>query len=155
MHDLRWIRENPEEFDHGLARRGLQPRAAEVLALDREWRALQTQSEESQATLNRLNREIGGLMASVRAARPEPSIDIVYAPVPDSRTPEQYEAKIAELQQRISAEKNNQPAAAVRTAELRKQLDELLASLPNLPAPEVPDGPDETANQEMRRHGSG
>ncbi len=31
MHDLRWIRENPEEFDHGLGRRGLVPRAAEVL----------------------------------------------------------------------------------------------------------------------------
>ena len=42
MHDLRWIRENPEEFDRGLARRGLPARAAEVLGIDREWRALQT-----------------------------------------------------------------------------------------------------------------
>ncbi len=49
MHDLRWIRENPEEFDRGLARRGLAPRAAEVLALDKEWRALQTEAEEAQA----------------------------------------------------------------------------------------------------------
>ena len=33
MHDLRWIRENPEEFDRGLKRRGLSPCAEEVLAL--------------------------------------------------------------------------------------------------------------------------
>jgi seryl-tRNA synthetase len=54
MHDLRWIRENPEEFDRGLARRGLPARAAEVLAIDREWRALQTAAEEAQAVRNRL-----------------------------------------------------------------------------------------------------
>src|SRR6266550_734453 len=67
MHDLRWIRENPGEFDRGLVRRGLPPRAAEVLALDQEWRALQTASEEAQATRNRLSREVG-----VAKARGEP-----------------------------------------------------------------------------------
>ena len=59
MHDLRWIRENPDAFDRGLMRRGLPARAAEILAIDREWRALETQAQESQATRNRLSREIG------------------------------------------------------------------------------------------------
>ena len=48
MHDLRWVRENPEEFDRGLARRGLPPCAAEVLALDKDWRALETEAQEAQ-----------------------------------------------------------------------------------------------------------
>jgi hypothetical protein len=59
MHDLRWIRENPDAFDRGLLRRGLSARAEEVLAIDREWRGLETQAQESQATRNRLSREIG------------------------------------------------------------------------------------------------
>ena len=44
MHDLRWIRENPDAFDRGLVRRGLPARSAEILALDREWRALETEA---------------------------------------------------------------------------------------------------------------
>ena len=59
MHDLRWIRENPDAFDRGLERRGLPPCAEQVLALDREWRALETAAQEAQAARNRLSREIG------------------------------------------------------------------------------------------------
>ncbi len=128
MHDLRWIRENPEEFDRGLERRGLSPRADEVLALDKEWRALQTAAEEAQATRNRLSREVGGAKA-----RGEP---------------------VEELLGQIARGKDVEAANAAKAAELRTQIDELLASLPNLPAPEVPDGADETANKELRRHGS-
>jgi seryl-tRNA synthetase len=36
---------------------------------------------------------------------------------------------------------------------LRAEIDEILAGLPNLPAEDVPDGPDETANQVLRHHG--
>ena len=65
MHDLRWIRENPDAFDRGLLRRGLPARAEEVLAIDRQWRALETEAQESQATRNRLSREIGAAKAHV------------------------------------------------------------------------------------------
>ena len=127
MHDLRWIRENPEEFDRGLARRGLPPRAAEVLALDREWRALETQAQESQAVRNRLSREVG-------AAK---------------KRGESADALIRQIEQ----QKGEEAANAVRAGELRRDIDGLLASLPNLPAADVPDGPDETANVELRRVG--
>jgi seryl-tRNA synthetase len=128
MHDLRWIRENPEEFDRGLARRGLPARADEVLTLDKEWRALQTAAEEAQATRNRLSREVGGAKARGEA--------------------------VDEFLSQIARGKDAETANAAKAAELRTQIDELLASLPNLPAPEVPDGADETANKELRRHGS-
>jgi seryl-tRNA synthetase len=126
MHDLRWIRENPEEFDVGLARRFLPPRAAEVLALDREWRALETMAQEAQATHNRLSREVGNAKK-----RGEP---------------------VDELLGQLARGKDVEAATAADAGELRRRLDDLLASLPNLPAPEVPDGPDETANKELRRH---
>src|ERR1051326_4039192 len=127
MHDLRWIRENPDAFDRGLERRGLPPCAEQVLALDREWRALETAAQEAQAARNRLSRAIG-------AAR--------YRGEP-----------IDEIMRQVEGSKQTEAATAGKTAELRQQIDALLASLPNLPAEEVPDGPDETANKEIRRIG--
>jgi seryl-tRNA synthetase len=128
MHDLRWIRENPEEFDRGLVRRGLPPRAAEVLALDKEWRAQQTATEELQAVRKRLSRDVG-----IAKKRGDP---------------------VDELLGEIELATGLQSVTAAKAAELRTRIDVLLANLPNLPAPEVPDGPDETANKELRRHGS-
>ena len=127
MHDLRWIRENPAEFDRGLERRGLSPCAAQVLALDREWRRLETEAQESQATRNRLSREVGA--AKKRGENAD------------------------ELIQQIDRNKDLEAATAAKAAELRKEIDDLLAGLPNLPVPEVPDGPDESANKEVRRVG--
>jgi len=126
MHDLRWIRENPDAFDRGLARRGLAPPADEILALDRQWRALETEAQESQATRNRLSRDIGAAKG-----RGEP---------------------IDELLRQVEGRRETEAATATKAAELRKQIDDLLAGLPNLPAPEVPDGADESANRELRRH---
>jgi seryl-tRNA synthetase len=127
MHDLRWIRENPDAFDRGLERRGLAPCAEQVLALDKEWRAFETAAQEAQATRNRLSREIGGAKS-----RGEP---------------------IDALLRQVEGSKEAEAATAAKTAELRQQIDTLLASLPNLPAEEVPDGADESANQEIRRVG--
>jgi seryl-tRNA synthetase len=99
-----------------------------VLALDKEWRALQTQAEAAQATRNRLSREVGNAKK-----RGEPVDDLLT---------------------QIAYGNDAEATAAATAAELRRRIDELLASLPNLPAPEVPDGPDESANREVRRHGA-
>ena len=127
MHDLRWIRENPDAFDRGLERRGLPPCAEQVLALDKEWRAFETAAQEAQAARNRLSREIGGAKS-----RGEP---------------------IDALLRQVEGSKEAEATTAAKTAELRQQIDALLACLPNLPAEEVPDGPDESANLEIRRVG--
>jgi seryl-tRNA synthetase len=128
MHDIRWVRENPEEFDRGLARRGLPPCAAEVLALDKQWRMTETIAQESQALRNRQSREVGNAKK-----RGEP---------------------VDELLSQIAIAKEVEAKTLVAAAEFRKELDDLLASLPNLPAPEVPEGPNEGANKEVRRHGA-
>src|SRR5712671_4793325 len=127
MHDIRWIREHPAEFDRGLTRRGLPPRAEEILALDRDWRELETEAQASQATRNRLSREIGAVKK-----RGEP---------------------IEELLSQIDRRKDLEAATAAQAAKLREEIDEILAGLPNLPGEEVPDGPDETANRVLRHHG--
>jgi seryl-tRNA synthetase len=127
MHDLRAIRDNPSEFDAGLRKRGLLPCADKVLALDRDWRAAETEAQGLQAARNRLSREIGEA-----SKRGETGL---------------------QLHAQANSYKIDEAAAASRAAELRKKIDELLAALPNLPAEDVPEGPDETANQLIRTVG--
>jgi seryl-tRNA synthetase len=127
MHDLRALRDNPDAFDAGLKRRNLPPRAEEVLALDRAWRVSETQLQETQALGNRLAREIG--MAKKAGG------------------------DAAELMRQSGDNKTAETGFAREAAETRKRIDELLASLPNLPAEDVPEGPDETANVLQRTVG--
>src|SRR5258708_5395904 len=128
MHDLRWLRENPAKFDRGLTRRGLPPRADEVLALDREWRAGKTPAEKPQATRNRLSRDIG------TAKKRGESVD--------------------ELMQQIEGRREAEAATAAQATELRKQIDGILEDLPNLPAGAVPPGAGHAANLAIRPSGT-
>jgi seryl-tRNA synthetase len=128
MHDLRSIRENPDAFDRGLARRGLAPAAAEVLRLDEERRAALTAAQEAQARRNELSRGIG----AIKKAGGDAAAAM---------------AEVARLKEAIEA-------AEARASEAAAGQDALLASIPNIPLDDVPDGPDETANVEVRRHGT-
>jgi seryl-tRNA synthetase len=127
MHDIRWVRDHAAEFDRGLARRGLPARAEEVLALDRAWRAAETHAQEAQARRNRIARDIGA--AKQRGEEIEP------------------------LLRQAAADRDAEASAAAEATRLRAEIDETLAGLPNLPADDVPDGADESANRVMRHHG--
>jgi seryl-tRNA synthetase len=127
MHDLRWIRDHPAEFDRGLTRRGLDPKAEEILALDKEWRSAETRVQEAQARRNRTAREIGA--AKKRGDSAE------------------------QLLRQSVEDRDIEASAAADAARLRAEIDEILAGLPNLPAEDVPDGPDESANRVLRHHG--
>ena len=50
-------------------------------------------------------------------------------------------------------DRESETEAAAEAARLRTEVDEILAELPNLPAEDVPDGADETANRVLRHHG--
>ena len=129
MHELRWVRDHPEEFDRGLVRRGLPPRAEELLTLDRNWRAAETRMQEAQARRNRLAREVGAAKKRGEA--------------------------VDELMRQSGADRDREAEteAGGEASRLRAAIDEILAGLPNLPAEDVPDGPDESANRLLRRHG--
>ncbi|MBY6263287.1 serine--tRNA ligase [Azospirillum sp. 412522] len=128
MHDLRAIRENPEAFDRGLGRRGLAPMSSSVLDLDGRRRAAQTQMQEMQARRNEAAKEIG--LAKREGRDAQPILD-----------------EMATLKDRL-------PQVEEEERALGAELDALLAGLPNIPADDVPDGPDETANVEVRRWGT-
>src|SRR3954447_18838525 len=127
MHDLRLIRDNPEAFDRGLARRGVSPMAGEILELDARRRAAQTILQEIQARRNEASKEIG------KAKR-------------EGRDADALMAEVAGLKDRIQQIEEEERAAGAT-------LEGFLVSLPNLPADDVPDGPDKTANVELRRVG--
>jgi seryl-tRNA synthetase len=127
MHDLRAIRDNPEAFDAGLKRRGLPPRAAEVLKLDQEWRVAETGAQAAQAKRNELSKEVGNA----------------------KKRGEDIQAMLAD----IDVLRKGEEGLGKGAAERRKLIDDLLATLPNLPADDVPVGPDEHANVLQRTVG--
>lgn len=69
MHDIRLIRDNPEAFDAALIRRGADPLAAGLIALDESRRALTTRQQEVQARRNDLSKQVGQAKAAKDEAR--------------------------------------------------------------------------------------
>ena len=59
MHDIKWIRDNPDAFDAALARRGLEPLSSPLLAIDEKRRAAIMVSEQALARRNSASKEIG------------------------------------------------------------------------------------------------
>src|SRR4030088_1895434 len=59
MHDIKWIRENPDAFDAALKRRGLERLSSSLLAIDEKRRAAIMASEQAQARRNSASKEIG------------------------------------------------------------------------------------------------
>ncbi|MET0249660.1 MAG: serine--tRNA ligase [Sphingobium sp.] len=130
MHDIRFIRENPSLFDAGLARRGLEPLSAEILALDEKSRALKTRAQQVQARRNEASKAIGQAMAAK-----------------DMATADALKAEVAAL-------KDEAPAIDAEEAQATQAVSSLLAALPNLPAEDVPEGADEAGNVEVARWGT-
>lgn len=127
MFDIRWIRDNPDAFDTGLAKRGLPVQASHVLDLDSRRRSAITELQEAQARRNEASKQIGAAKSKGEDA------DALIA-------------EVAGLKQRIQQIEADE-------ASLGDELDGILAGLPNLPEPDVPVGADEDANVEIRRHG--
>ena len=67
MHDLRWIRENPDAFDNALARRGIDAAAQLILELDETRRRIQTDLQAMQEQRNAASKEIASAMSDGRA----------------------------------------------------------------------------------------
>ena len=59
MHDIRFIRENPDAFDRALKRRGLSGEAQRLIALDEKRRQKILALETAQARRNAASKEIG------------------------------------------------------------------------------------------------
>ena len=130
MHDIRLIRDNPESFDAALARRGVAPASADLLALDARRRDVATRMQEAQGRRNEASKLIGAAMAKG-----------------DKDTAEALKAEVAAL-------KTTLPALEDEERQLSAQAAAALAALPNLPADAVPEGEDEAGNVEVARWGT-
>lgn len=130
MHDIRSIRENPQDFDAGLARRGLDPLAQALIALDEARRAATTEVQVAQSRRNEASKLIGAAMAKG-----------------DRDGAEAIKAEVAALKEQM-------PALEARAEELAGKLKELLEVIPNLPGADVPDGGGEEDNVEVSRWGT-
>jgi seryl-tRNA synthetase len=131
MHDIRAIRETPELYRKAWASKGLSGASLvdEILELDGRLRAAQTTLQAAQAERNDASKKIG----QAKAQKNEDEATRLMAHVETlKRTLEEQ----AEVERTVSEE-----------------LRGLLATLPNIPAPDVPEGADEDGNVEVRRWG--
>ncbi len=130
MHDIRTIRDDPAAFDAGLARRGLGPMAADLLALDTARRAAVTGAEAALADRNAASKDVGAAKAKGD------------------------DAEFERLRALVAAKKEEIAALEEQARATDAKLRDALLGIPNLPDADVPDGPDETGNVEIKRHGT-
>jgi seryl-tRNA synthetase len=130
MHDIRFIRENPAAFDRGLVRRGLEPQAEPLIALDEKRRTAIQAAEAAQARRNAASKEIG----EAKKAKDE----------------ERAKGLLAE----VAALKDSIPALEAAEKKATNELNSALAEIPNLPLDGVPDGKDSDDNVEHHRFGA-
>jgi len=130
MHDIKWIRDNPEAFDRALARRGLAPEASKLIEIDEHRRAAIGKAEAAQARRNAASKEIGEAKKNK-----------------DEAAAQKILAEVAELKSAI-------PALEAEEKKASKELEDALAQIPNLPLDEVPDGKDANDNVEHHHFGA-
>ena len=126
MHDIKWIRDNPDAFDAALTRRGLEPLSSSLLAIDEKRRAAIMASEQTLARRNSASKEIG----DAKKAKDD--------------------ARASKLMAEVAVLKTNLPQLELAAKAADEELAAALAEIPNLPLDEVPDGVDEHGN--VQRH---
>lgn len=130
MLDLNYVRENLEAVRQSLLNRNFPADALdEFKSLDQERRRLISESDSINQQRNTASKEIGELMKTGDR--------------------QAADAKKAE----VSGLKDKQAELDAKRDEAEAAMRELLSGLPNIPADDVPVGPDETANVEVRKWG--
>jgi len=122
MLDIKWIRDNAEAFDAALAKRGAEPQAASLIALDEKRRSVIQLLQDMQSRRNSASKEIGAAMAQKNA-----------------ELAEKLKAEVAEI-------KVSMPAAEEEERQVSAELTDALSRIPNIPLADVPVGDDEHGN---------
>jgi seryl-tRNA synthetase len=128
--DIKAIRDNPEAFDAGLKRRGLEPLSKKLIAIDDNRRSLLTKLQEVQSRRNAASKEIG----KAKAAK-------------DEALAAKLMAEVGELKEVIAQGEEDE-------RQINAELEKALAVIPNTPRDDVPLGTDEKGNKEVRKHGT-
>lgn len=133
MLDQRLLRDNPDHIASQLARRGMSIDLAGLQMIAQQERSLEEQRSTLQATGNQIGRQVGQLIKG-GAAPTGPEVQAL----------------------RDEGNRIKQQVAVLEEEEkaLEQRLRDELIALPNLPAPEVPDGASEADNVEVKRWGT-
>jgi seryl-tRNA synthetase len=127
MHDMRFIRSHPDLFDQGLERRGAQKQSETIIELDEHHRHVLTELQNLQSQRNQLAKDFGNLK------------------------------RLGQDTTHLSEESEALKQKVLQLDELAKQQEEqiykIMSHIPNLPAPDCPDGKTEEDNVEIRRVG--
>lgn len=127
MHDIKAIRQDPAAFDKAMARRKLPAQSPAILKLDEERRSMQTELQALQSTRNEKSKEIGQIKSKGGDA--------------------------SALMEEVNDIKTRMGDLEVSEKELGIQLNDILSSLPNVQALDIPDGDGEEENVEVRKVG--
>ncbi len=127
MLDVKWIRENPAEFREGLRRRGIDELADQVQELEVQRREAIKLAEAAQAKRNSLEKKVG----EIKRAKGDAS----------------------EIIHELSISKDIHAATLEMAKKREAELEALLQHIPNLPAPDVPEGRSSDDNPVERRSG--
>ncbi len=127
MHDIKWIRENIDEFNSALSKRGISPLSQVLIEMDEARRQTLTLIQK----LQHARKEKAEMIAKLSNSRSQELVVL-------KRDAIHIKDKITELEEKLSKE---------------VELDKLLASLPNIPAEDVVIGKGEEDNLELRKWG--
>ena len=131
MHDIKFIRENPEAFDAALARRGVEAQSQLVLGFDASKRERMTEIEQLRAERKKLSAFYGQL-ASQGQGHTDEALN--------------FKTQSIDVAQKL--------VAAEKLVDDNARLDALLAAIPNLPHPSIPQGKDEADNAIVHTRGT-
>lgn len=126
MLDIHFIRENPDLVKEGARKKGSDVDIDQLLRVDEERKRLGQELEEKRAEQNRASKGI----ALAKGAEKE---------------------GLVEAMQHL---KRGMQDAQARFEELDLEWTKLLLSVPNIPSPDTPEGPDESANVVVREWGT-
>lgn len=133
MHDIKYIRSNPDEFDKRMQRRGVSGLSAKILDLDKQRRSSVGSLQELQEESNRLAKQIGELMGQ---GKKDEAQEII--------------AKSKEVKEKLQAAKDSSESESSETDD---ELNDFLLTIPNFLSDDVPDGADEDYNKEIKKWG--
>lgn len=125
MFDIKFIRENPEKVKEGLKKKGVYADVENILSLDKRKRVKIKEVDDLRARQNQLSEEIAKLPGDGRKEKIEESRKI--------------KEKLMEVEAHLVG--------------YEQELDEKLSQIPNIPFDDVPVGPDESGNVEIRAVG--
>ncbi len=132
MLDMKFVRENPDIVKQNIKNKfqdSKLPLVDEVIALDAESRATQTEADDIRSQRNKLSKQIGALMAQGKKEEAE----AVKAKVAANAS------RLAELE--------------VKETELAEKVKKIMMVIPNIIDPSVPIGKDDSENVEVQKYG--